>query len=469
MHAALGSGVEEHRVHLLRTAPTSAQSHAFEQEIADAALSGRGERIDTLVRLAGHGRPWLAEAHGDLYRDGIFAVTRTPAAERVLQSKGQPVALATVGDPIRVTLERLSLMSAGVLTLQGLAAGTVGRPAAAEADIERCQSWIAHPILQYLTGRGAQRSVVGPWERYISDHAERLRRLQRAWKLEVRPRLADIPRDHPLSPLLAPLGLVSVERDSQEILTEYSWRLATLARECTRVSGEIGVVGVLGSLALTPAASALGALFVLPALLAGLAYYGGYGAATWVTGSTRARDRLQRCGLLDDAPPLSSVVAGLRTGRVRVLAGRSMAAADVGSAISLWLALLERSRGADTDTGPPPLARVLVSDHDAPGEGVRISIGGPLVRVPMCEPHSAARAACELTDEGGEGWCLRAGEQTVAAARDHERLGCLATALGREDLLFVCGTRDTGTVLAVEQLVDWLDTGAPECSWTLVR
>jgi len=414
----------------------------------------------------GHARPWLAQERAGLLRDGIFAIARTPAAEQALQDLGRPVLLAEVQDSLAVTLERLSLMSAAVLALQELAANAVRRPRATEADIARCQRWIAHPLLQYLTGRGAQRSVVGPWERYISDRAEQLRRLLRAWETEVRPRLAEIPRRHPLAPLLAPLGLVSVERDSHEILAEYSWRLATLARECTRVSGEIGVVGVLGSLALTPAANALGALFLVPALVAGLAYYGGYGAARLATRASGTQAELPRDGLVDGACPLAPVVEQLRSRQVRVLAGPSMAVADVAGAIMLWLALLERNRASHAEGGP--LARVSLSDRDASGEGIRIALGGPLVRVPLQSSHNRARPACELTDEGGEGWHFRVNGQMVAAAREHERLGCVTTALGCSDVVFVCGTRDTGTVLAVEQLVAWLDAGAPERSWVLV-
>ncbi len=463
MPAPLASSAVVHRVYLLRTAPENSQSRAFEEEVAAGVLAGSCQRLAPMTRIAGHARSWLVEADGELCRDGVFAVATTATAQRSLAGNDRARLLAELRDPLDLTLKRLSVLTAAILALQEISSHATRRPLSTQADIERCERWIAHPILQYLTGRGAQRSVVSPWERFMSDYSEQLQRLQRAWEQEVKPCVEGIPPKHPLRPLFDPLALVSVERDWQEILTEYRWRLATLSRECGRVAGEIGVVGVLASLALVPVAGALGALFLIPVLLAGLAYYGGYGAARVSSPASRkTRSQPQQHASVAGAPPLSTVVSRLSTGPVRVLAGPRMAAADVASAVALWLALLERSHNGD------PLAQVVLSDHDTPSEGSRVVIGGPLVRVPLHGSREAARATCELTDEGGAGWHFRAAGEMVASARDNESVGCLATAVGRDDLLFLCGTRDTGTVIATERLTSWLNDGAPEWSWTLV-
>jgi hypothetical protein len=70
---------------------------------------------------------------------------------------------------------------------------------------------------------------------------------------------------------------------------------------------------------------------------------------------------------------------------------------------------------------------------------------------------------------GGNGWHFRASEKEVAWASREERLGCLSVAPERDDVLFISGTRDLGTITAVDWLTDRLDGSLPNAPWMLVE
>ncbi len=66
------------------------------------------------------------------------------------------------------------------------------------------------------------------------------------------------------------------------------------------------------------------------------------------------------------------------------------------------------------------------------------------------------------------GWHYRSSEQEVAWASREERLGCLSVAPERDDVLFVSGTRDLGTIAAVDWLTARVDEALPNAPWVLV-
>ena len=328
-------------------APRAVDSSKWEE----GCLSDVGERHEPVLRLAGRGRSWLVAENGELYRDGVFAL----AAGRAGQAAARGAALGTFSGDLDETLEWLALRTSAHLLLDELAAAARDRPVATEADISRCERHIGHPVWQYVTGRGAQRRVVGPWEGWTARYADRLASLRKAWDTEVRARLAALPAGHPLETLIAPLALVHIERDTTDILREYRTRLSMLSRECTRVSSEIGVVGTLGSLALAPTTDALGVLFLVPVAVAGALYYGGYAAMNRVAGDRRQPICTDDMVTGDWAPGLGcphslrSVGARLLTDPVQILVGARMSAADVGTA----LALLHARNKAGTPLGAP--------------------------------------------------------------------------------------------------------------------
>jgi hypothetical protein len=194
-------------------APRAADSLSWEQ----GCLVGAGKRHEPVLRLAGRGRSWLVTENGQLYRDGLFALAAGPAGQAA--ARGSDFG-AFSGD-LDETLHWLALRTSAHLLLDELAAAAQNRPVAAEADITRCERRIGHPIWQYVTGRGAQRRVVNPWEAWTATYADRLANLRSAWDTEVRARLAALPAEHPLKTLIAPLALVHVERDTTDILREY--------------------------------------------------------------------------------------------------------------------------------------------------------------------------------------------------------------------------------------------------------
>ncbi|MGH4013970.1 MAG: hypothetical protein ACRDSL_08605, partial [Pseudonocardiaceae bacterium] len=261
-------------------------------------------------------------------------------------------------------------------------------------------------------------------------------------------------------------------------------------RECTRVSTEIGVVGTLGSLALTPATDVLGGLFLVPVAAAAALYYGGHAAMNRVARDRRHSICADGAVIGDWAPKASrphslrSLGARLLTDPVQILVGTRMSAADVGTALSLQLALLHARKKARTPLSiplvPPPRgdwnARPSIS---APGadvvvalepelgvSGTTVIFGGPLVQA--AGARNLGPSVCGLSDAGGKGWHFRAGENEVAWASREERLGCLSAAPERDDVLFVSGTRDLGTLTAVDWLTARLDGALPDAPWVLV-
>ncbi len=110
---------------------------------------------------------------------------------------------------------------------------------------------------------------------------------------------------------------------------------------------------------------------------------------------------------------------------------------------------------------------MVVALEPEPGvSGTAVVVGGPLVRAPVAK--NVGPGMCELSDAGGKGWHYRAGSTEVAWAAHEERLGCLSVASERDDVLFVSGTRDLGTIAAVDWLTARLDGTLPNAPWVLV-
>ena len=109
-------------------------------------------------------------------------------------------------------------------------------------------------------------------------------------------------------------------------------------------------------------------------------------------------------------------------------------------ALRLQLDLLEQG-------GALGLDRVRVTATD-PGRGVWLVVGGPLVRSEVV----GRRPVCDLSDAHGDGGEVRAEGRRLAAAASDESLGCVSLAAGHDDVVFVFGTRDTGTVRAARWL-----------------
>lgn len=444
----------------------------FERDVANIIADTSAERRAPAVRVAGHSSSWLVLAGGILYRDALFAVTTSPDGEALLAStRLQPRLLAVTDEPLEETLELLSAVTSAALALVAVATSATQRPTSTESDIARCRRWLQHPLLQYLTGRGAQRRLVSPWQRFLDDHEHLLSWVAVGWENEIRPRLENMTSDHPLRPLVAPLALVSIERETVEILREYRVRVTALGRECTRVASEIGIVGTLVSLVLVPVSEVLRWWFLVPVGMFGLLYYAGHASTRlaarvmrWRPARRGAETRPAAC------PTIARVVESFSLKRVHVLAGSRMAVADVAACVSLWLCLLQHS------DAPAVLEEVRLSAHDQAEDAVRIIVGGPLVRPRLIGGSPAPTPICELTDQGGHGWHLRIEDDVVAWARDNESLGCISTSRKSVDLLFVYGTRDAGTVAAVRWLNAVLrepDTGSlreqAESAWHLQK
>lgn len=432
-------------------------SDEFERIVNQSNADADTERRPPTVRIAGHCSWWLSTRDGEFHRDALFAVTTGTAGEKKLADMGlRPKFVAeVVGEPLDQVLDLLSTVTGAALALVTVGKSAASRPPHARRDIATCREWLDRPFRQYLTGRGAQRGVVGPWTRFIEDHEALLARVERSWNEEVLPREASLPDNHPLQQLLAPLSLAVVERDRVDILKEYGDRLSSLNRECNRVANEIGIVGVLVSLALMPIANVLGWLILVVVLLIGVLYYGGYGMAK-ALGNLRLPQ--SSTGLLPfrsaASPSLIDVIKDLPSRPVRILAGRRMALADIGACFWLWFNLMQRSR-ADA-----VLEAVELTAADADDGRTRIVVGGPLVRAPCIGQASSAHAACDLTDAAGLGWRFQAGNETVVKASENEQVGCVSLAVDRDDVLFVVGIRDVGTLAAVEWLTRQVDSSS---------
>ncbi|MDQ3675917.1 MAG: hypothetical protein M3401_03790 [Actinomycetota bacterium] len=444
-------------VYLQCAAPDSAASRAWEE----AAMSAEG-RLPPPVRVAGASRTWTIEQQGTLYRDGVFAVTTDIARNGERLVRNGAVRLTELdGISLDATLRRLSVRTAAHLSFDELMGTLAYRPHATESEIRRCRDRLRNPALQYLTGRGAQRDVVEPWERWLGAHEDHLLRLERAWLTEVLPVLEETAPDDPLAPILEPLRLLQISRETREIIHEYRTRLASLSRECQRVAAEIGVLGTLFSLALVPVTETLGPFFLAPVLIAGTLYYLGYAIARRFSGASPAvalpRPRAASPG--SGAPGIAAVLARMTVAPVRILSGPRLAAADLGCALALQLETMHASQRDDR------LSAVSVNSADVPGDHVRVVIGGPLVRAPL---SLTVEEACRLTDEGGAGWHFSADGHRIAAAEDEEQLGSISASVARDDVLFVVGTRDAGTVAALRWLRYMCGTHAPDVRWVLV-
>ena len=419
-------------------------------------------RRPPLVRVAGSCRSWVIEQQGTLYRDGVFAVTTDQArnAQRLLRDGA--VRLTELEDvPLDAVLRRLSARTAAQLALDSLMSTLAFRPHATESEIRRCHDRLRNPALQYLTGRGAQRDVVEPWERWLGAHEDHLVRLERAWQTDVLPVVDETSPTDPLAALLQPLRLLQISRETREIIHEYRTRLAALSRECQRVSAEIGVVGTLFSLALVPVTDTLGLFFLAPVLLAGTLYYSGYGIARRFSRAPPAvaLPRPVTAVARDGHTGIAAVLARMTVAPVRILAGPRLSAADLGCALALQLETMHASERDDR------LEAIAVESADAPGGHVRVVIGGPIVRARL---SFTEQEACRLTDEGGVGWHFCAGGERLASAEDEEQLGSISVSAVRDDVLFVVGTRDAGTVAALRWLRYARATSGPDVPWVLV-
>jgi hypothetical protein len=444
-------------VFLQRAAPDFVSSRGWEE----AALCAEG-RIPPLIRVAGACRSWTIEQQGTLYRDGVFAVTTDIPrnAERLMRT-GAVRLIEFAGVALNDVLRRLSARTAAQLALDELMHTLAGRPRATESEIRRCRERLGHPLLQYVTGRGAQRDVVEPWERWLGAHEDRLLRIERSWTLDVLPVVEDLVPGDPLAPILNPLRLLQISRDTREIIHEYRTRLASLSRECQRVSAEIGVVGTLFSLALVPITDTLGPFFLAPVIAAGALYYLGHPIARRLSSAPApvALPQPTAASTGTGLPGIDAVLAQMTAAPVRILAGPRLAAADLGCALTLQLETVHASQRDDR------LSAVSVTPADEPGDHVRVIIGGPLVRAPL---SITVEEACRLTDEGGSGWHFHADGDRIAEAEDEEQLGSVSVAIGREDVLFVVGTRDAGTVAALRWLRYARETHVLDVPWVLV-
>ncbi|HEU5474566.1 MAG TPA: hypothetical protein VFV67_28300 [Actinophytocola sp.] len=325
----------------------------------------------------------------------------------------------------------------------------LSRPGATAREIAACERWLHGRFTQYLTGRGALRNVVLPWRTWLERYEYILRSLE--GELEE----LELPPAGPLLELSDGLKLITTGRDRKSIVREYRIRLGDLTDACNRVAAEIGVIGTFGSLALVPFESSLGLLFLGPVIVAGLAYYGGHSFARAMLTKFRWRrdKKLMRSqrdltpDTVSDRPRLTDALRQLVKSEVHILASSRLSAADVACALEIRHQLLERTKCAD------PLAAITIGASDEAKEGMRVVVGGPLVRTTL-EPFVALE--CDLTDSLGNGWEVVAGGQRVVHCDDDETVGCCAVGLDSRTL-FIFGVRDSGTVIATRWLAEALD------------
>jgi hypothetical protein len=217
----------------------------------------------------------------------------------------------------------------------------------------------------------------------------------------------------------------------------------------------------------------LGLFFLAPVVIAGLLYYGGYRIAniflslSAFLGGKHNRNEFHYRGPrgLRSGPTLESVIGKIRTKPIRILAGPRMGVVDAGCALALQWSLL--TLRADVC---PQLNSVIVSNHDeAIADSLRIVIGGPLVRV---QPASQATPVCYLASSGKGRWhiYIEGSPDPSLDAATNELTGVLSTATLDEDVLFLYGTRDAGTVLATRELQAMArDVGPPRHSWRVIQ
>jgi hypothetical protein len=405
-------------------------------------------------------------ACGQLQTDGLFAVTTGSVGERALTRSGLAVRfLAEVAQPAVAVRELLSTFTSSILALEDVATSAASRPHDAEADIERCRAWLDRPVMQYFTGRGAQRKVLGPWLRYVEHHEALLHRVDSAWDQAVRHRIAELSPDHPLQPLIGSLEIVRLGRDVTDILPEYRTRVASIARECGRVSTEIGILGAVASIALVPIGD-VQPWFLVPLSLAVIAYFFGFSIASAVS-RYRYRRRRQRPAArarrLPDVPgSVRETILALEATSVQVILGPQMSLGDTAAGLLLWLSLLQR-----TSTSCP-LADVRCSARDDPRTAQRVVLGGPLVRADV----EGRRPVVDLSDQRGLGWHFRSSRGFIESAKFDECLAALSLARESADTLFIVGARDIATLRAARRIVETLDGREPRAEddyWLLGR
>lgn len=453
-------------------------------ELMAALAHGNVSTTQAQRRFSGVGCPWYhIEFKGiRLHFNGVVALAEGERVHEVLDpmsatwdalsGKWPVVAKAhrrVLVEQIVVTkvdFEALEYYSGAVELLTRLMTFALSRPGTTAREIVACERWLHGRSTQYLTGRGALRNVVLPWRTWLDRYEYLLRNLE--GELEE----LELPSAGPLRDLSSGLGLLSTERDRNSIVREYRTRLEDLTDACNRVAAEIGVVGTFGSLAVVPFESTLGLFFLVPVVLAGSAYFGGYSLARALLIRPKQRRvkgkrwlvRRKRAAALTgkvetDAPTLSDLFPGLRTQPVHIVASSRLSAADTACGLEIRHQLLERTKCDD------PLAAITLGTRDG-REGIRVVLGGPLVRS-YIEPFVAP--ACDLTDSRGNGWEIVAGDRRVVHCDDDETVGCCVVGPdGRT--LFIFGVRDAGTVAVTQWLTRALDDEeVVNASWIAVR
>ncbi len=449
-------------------------------ELAAAANSHELVVSQPRRRFSGVGIPWYHVERDDLRLrlNGVIAVAdgerahelADPAAGAwaelgrrwpfVADARRQP--LARLSAMTKADLEALEYYAGAVELLDRLMTLAMSRPGTSARDIAACERWLHGRFTQYLTGRGALRNVVLPWRTWLERYEYLLRNIE--GELDE----MELPSKGPILELSHSLNVLTTRRDRKSIVREYRTRLEDLTDACNRVAAEIGVIGTFGSLALVPFESTLGFLFLAPVVVAGIAYYGGHSLAR--KSQWKAKRRAVRVGpargrpAVADAQPerrgLREVLSRLVTQPVHVVASSRLSAADIACALEIRHQLVERTTCDD------PLDAVTLG-VDADTAGMRVVIGGPLVRT---TPEPFVVPECDLTDSRGNGWEIVAGDQRIVHCDDDETVGCCAVGSdGRT--LFVFGVRDAGTVIAtrwLEKALDdlGLDRGA---NWVALR
>jgi hypothetical protein len=360
-------------------------------------------------------------------------------------------------------LEALDYYTGAVELMDRLMAFVLSRPGATAREIAACERWLHGAFTQYLTGRGALRNVVLPWRAWLEHYEYILRSLESELG-----QLESLVED-PCLGLSHSLRLLTTDRDRKSIVQEYRTRLGDLTDACNRVAAEIGVIGTFGSLALVPFESTLGLLLLAPVMIAGFAYYGGHSLARAVLLKARwLRAAIEPAeeGIADVATwrqqRLDVILRQLLKSRVNIIVSPRLSAADIACALEIRHLILERTTCSD------PLTAITLSQSDD-REGMRIVIGGPLVR-PNLDPFVAPE--CDLTDVRGNGWEIVAGDKRIIHCDDDETVGCCVAGLDGSTL-FIFGVRDSGTVIAARWLSYALDRmGGAYCvnaNWIALR
>jgi hypothetical protein len=447
-------------------------------------------RIDAAHPVSRASRQWLRlgrDGH-DIYFNGYLLIHQhvstgaaraarrgdvldhvTPLLQGRVSIALRPRHVCTTEMEAAEALESLSVWTTAVLLLDRAVEIAMTRPDVPSLHVEQCDRWLRTHGLRYLTGRGAQYRVLVPWEDYIARYRGHTAALRDYWRRAVQPLLCRIAADHPLRPLVEPLRLLSVERDEQDILAEYQGHIARLSQDSGRVGVEIGIIGLLVSLALIPVQEQVGLLLLLIAVAAALLYYFSYSVARMtlqtvglIKRASAWRRAASRPGPADVDASITHSLRQLRDRPSAVLVGSRSGMGDFGSAVRLWLALLQRH------TLEPSERSVLCTDDacEAESRGV-VVMGGPLVRPQNPFP----RPLCDLQASAAyDHWRYQAASP-LASPHDDETIGCVSGVAQRRDVLFLNGFRDTGTAAATGWLIRQLAVGElqPDIGWCLLK